>query len=206
MVFPTGSVSKPKSCSGFTLMEFMIVLTIGAVLAGIAFPIGQKLISKANILADQQKLKQLTMAYRLTLSETSNIGNDKESILKSLIEHGGANDLSLYSSNFSSKKKGKITEKNINEIQSDWVFLGEISIDTPTEIPVLYSRGLDGNGAWNAKPASVYGTDGGLIAFLDGRVVFCKNAKEVLVDYNTQEETTDISKAKPTEAQWIEIK
>ena len=196
-------IQKRKPCAGFSLIECMIVITIGSILASIFFPIGQKLILKAKIFADQQKLRQLAMAYRLAFAETSSFPTEKDPLLKALATDGGATDVSLYYSNCSGKKKGKIIDSK--DIKSDWVFLGGISTDTLAGTPILHSRGLQEDGSWKAKPDSVYGTDGGLIAFLDGRVEYCSHAKEVLVHYETGKETGKISEAIPSGATWVPI-
>ena len=201
-------IQKRKPCAGFSLIECMIVITIGSILASILFPIGQKLVLKAKIFADQQKLRQLAIAYRLTLTETSPLPTDKALLLEALVIHGGATDISLYYSNCSGKKKGEIINskgKLIENATSDWVFLGGISADTSAGTPVLYSRGLQDDGSWKVKSNSVYGTDGGLIAFLDGHVEYCSHAKEVLVHYNTGKKTGKISEAIPSGATWVPI-
>lgn len=205
---------KLKSFQGFTLIEFMAVLMIIGIFSGFLFPIGQQVVHKVRLSKDAHNLRQVALSY-LNLIQTS------ESSYRSFLDvvsmndwairlatQGGVNASECYLSVFSDK----VTEyKNIvdyqqhvlgnfKDLQLDWVCISPISINAPlATTPILYSRGLNlAKGVWEED--SVYGSKGGFVAFMDGRVEFFSDLNNKLVNFQNQQPTSQIKDAVPPQA------
>jgi type II secretory pathway pseudopilin PulG len=81
-----------------------------------------------------------------------------------------------------------------------WEFVGGIKMSDPPMTPVVFTRGLQADGTWNAT-SGVYGDTGGFIAFLGGNVAFYSSINAevhppgVLISNNPQ----SVSQSRPTD-------
>jgi prepilin-type N-terminal cleavage/methylation domain-containing protein len=176
---------------GFSFMELLIAMSVIGILSILLVPVGRSLIDRAYRIEDRNRLQQLVLAYSMVGMDGNGADLNHIDCLKDfavrLAQIGGANDTACWQSKSRNKTLGRpIVNRNGEDLNNlhhaDWVVLYPISItDSPAMTPVFYSRGLLADGTWS--PNSVYGTAGGYIAFLDGKVVFCKQASAVLVDY-----------------------
>lgn len=123
-------------------------------------------------------------------------------IAAALARWGGLNDASLWTSRFDGHpglNQGELTR--VLEGDKPWTlspvfanavvsfqYVAGLNTTLPPTTPIAVTRGLQPDGQWANDPEmSVYGQDGGYIAFLDGNVVFFKDLgkkKEQLVGSN----------------------
>jgi hypothetical protein len=72
----------------------------------------------------------------------------------------------------------------------------------PATTPLAWTRGLQPDGAWSFD--SPFFGEGGCILFRDGRVEFFETVEGALINYQTKEPTSDITKAVPPGAKILE--
>ena len=169
------------------------------------FPLGNKILQKAYITIDLQKVHQVALIYREAL-EARSIPNDQpitssKPLIFELAYSHHLNNIRYYCSNLRTRKNLAVMDKAGNDLgnlqDSDYIFLYPIPSNGPADTtPVLFSKGLQIDGTWSSD--SPYGTSGGIIVFLDGHAKFCTNAQEVLVDYQTGKPIQIIQQAVPT--------
>lgn len=193
---------------GFTLIEFLSVITVIGIFMGFLFPIGNEVIFKARMSEDANNLRQIALSYAfMTQDEDEHNWGSITSIndwAVRLASFGGINRINCYLSSLVCKKDDRpIVDKKKKVIghflhQSlSWVCLSPLPQDAPkATTPVLYSQGLDVNkGCWLEK--SIYGSKGGFIVYLDGHVKFYSKLTNQLIDYETGRPTSRIQKAVP---------
>ena len=176
---------KSNKASGFTLVEFIITMTVTAVLGGIVLPVGRNLIIKAQMEADRQKMQYLALSCGTAIAEgrlNLSCVHDMPSFAQALAEAGVADKITFYQS--SRRKTPSVGDPNrpLSEYQKedfDFILVAphkgkpipgqplKYGISDATT-PICYSRGLQPNGKWD--PDSLYGSKQGLIAFMDGHV------------------------------------
>lgn len=202
---------KLKPSRGFTLIEFMAVLMIIGIFSGFLFPVGQQIIYKARLSKDAHNLRQIALSYMNLVQSSEDMHRDFFNITSindwaiRLATRGGINAPECYLSIFSDKAAD---HKNIidnqhrtlgrfKELPLDWVCISPIPLNAPlATTPILYSRGLNtAKGIW--REDSVYGTKGGFIAFLDGHTEFFSDLDHKLVNFRTQQPTSNIQEAVP---------
>jgi prepilin-type N-terminal cleavage/methylation domain-containing protein/prepilin-type processing-associated H-X9-DG protein len=170
-----------KKTYGFTLTELLITMTVAATLGCATIPLGSHLILKANMEVDKQRMQQLALSYSTAILEGSCDLLDAKDMLSTarvLSELGYVNNVTFYQS---SKRKSSVQasrgDKFNNCKDEDFDFLivcrdklqqhiQSCAIDN--SMPICYSRGLQRDGTWSKE--SIYGINGGLIAFADGHV------------------------------------
>ena len=203
---------KLKSNSGFTIVEFLTILTIIAIFSGFLFPIGNQIVRKARLSKDSHNLRQIALSYQqliqsneenLKMFEMIHSVNDWATTLAKL---GGLNNASCYMSALANQPmadnkiivdKAKQPFDDFEKIPLSWVCLSPISTNLPLETtPLLYSKGLNiETGLWEEE--SLYGTEGGFIVFLDGHVKFFRSLKDQLIHHKTGRPTSYIREALP---------
>ena len=205
---------KLKPIQGFTLIEFMVVLMIIGIFSGFLFPVGQQVVYKARLSKDAHNLRQIALSYFNLIQSSENVHRDFSNITSindwaiRLANQGGINVPECYLSIFSGKTleyknivdNQHSTLGNFKELLLDWVCIAPIPLNAPlTTTPILYSRGLNvPKGVWEED--SVYGTKGGFIAFLDGHTEFFSDLHHKLVNFRTQQPTSQIQEAVPPQA------
>ena len=205
---------KLKPTQGFTLIEFMAVLMIIGIFSGFLFPVGQQVVYKARLSKDAHNLRQIALSYLNLVQGSEAMHRDFANITSindwaiRLAIRGGINAPECYLSIFSNKvadHKNIVdhlhhTLGNFKELHLDWICISPIPLDAPlATTPILYSRGLKvSQGIWEED--SVYGTKGGFIVFLDGHTEFFSDVNHKLVNFRTQQPTTNIQEAVPPQS------
>lgn len=199
---------------GFTLIEFLAVLMIIGIFSGFLFPIGQQVVYKTRLSKDAHNLRQIALSYFNLIQSSEGAHRDFSDIASindwaiHLAKQGGLNASECYLSIFSDKvadHKNIVdyqhrTLGNFKNLSLDWVCISPIPLNAPlATTPILYSRGLDiTKGVWEED--SVYGTQGGFVAFLDGHTEFFSDLDHKLVNFKTQQPTSQIREAVPPQA------
>lgn len=207
---------KLKNNGGFTIVEFLTVLTIIAIFSGFLFPIGNQIVRKVRMSKDAHNLRQIALSYQQLIQNDVTLLNkfkDVHSINDwaiTLAQLGGLNNASCYVSALANESisdnkvivdKFKNTLDDFSALSLSWICLTPISTNLPLETtPLLYSKGLNINtGLWEED--SLYGTDGGYIVFLDGHVKFFKTLKDQLISYKTGKPTSYIQESVPSNSE-----
>lgn len=184
-VIQTGK-KKPKT-AGFTLIEFLVVITIMSIFGGIILPFGKKVFNRVYVFCDTVKLQHLVAVYMDAVSngrlDLTKIKTMKEFAV-ALSEAGGPNEISAYQS----KKRNSAQEKEIlvngepnpevEEGDFDFIFVNP-KYDNGHRTPLFYTRGLQSDGTWSKD--GVYGSQGGIIVFADMHTEFMKKADKDLL-------------------------
>lgn len=168
--------NKKNRTAGFALMELILAVAIIGVFIGIALQIGNKIRFRMDIAADRMLLSALALECNTVLGE----GNadlsgvtDMKSFAVVLAKAGGPNDIASYQSRKRRNKKYmKIVvggQQNATLKNEDFDFIAVKPNNNPTGRDVLFcTRGIDASGRWSLSD-SLYGNEGGLVAFRDGR-------------------------------------
>lgn len=198
---------------GFTIVEFLTVLTIIAIFSGFLFPIGNQIVRKARLSKDSHNLRQIALSYQqLVQNDEGNLVffKDISSINDwaiALAKLGGLNNASCYISSLSNVatednktivNKFKQAFDEFKKLSLSWVCLSPTPTNLPLEnTPVLYSKGLNiETGLWEED--SLYGAEGGFIVFLDGHTKFFHHLKNHFINFKTGQPTQCIKEALPT--------
>ena len=198
---------------GFTIVEFLTVLTIIAIFSGFLFPIGNQIVRKARLSKDSHNLRQIALSYQQLIQNDEgnlNFFKDISSINDwaiTLAKLGGLNNASCYISALSDVavednktivNKFKQAFDEFKKLSLSWVCLSPIPTHLPLEnTPVLYSKGLNiETGLWEED--SLYGSEGGFIVFLDGHTKFFHHLKDQFINFKTGQPTQYIKEALPT--------
>lgn len=198
-----------KSEKGFTLIELLAVITIISVFMSFLFPLGRKMIFKSQIAKDIHNLRQIALSYLscaqdVTVFQKLSKSSNFQSWAAILANNGGINDPSCYvctqDAQLIPKRIVGIDEEilaDFKNLRLSWVVICGISTHVPLETtPLLYSKGLNvETGEWEEE--SLYGKQGGLVAYMDGHVQFYKNLKDQLVHFKTGGITSNIKDAVP---------
>lgn len=204
---------KLNSNNGFTIVEFLTVLTIIAIFSGFLFPIGNQIVRKARLSKDSHNLRQIALSYQQLIQNdegTLTFFKDISSINDwaiALAKLGGLNNASCYISALSDitmddnktiVDKFKQTFDEFKNLSLSWVCLSPIPTNLPLEsTPVLYSKGLNiETGLWEED--SLYGSNGGFVVFLDGHTKFFHNLKNQFIDFKTGKPTQYIQDSLPS--------
>ncbi len=182
-------------------MEFLIVMAVMGIFGGLALSIGKRVMNKVHSVADQMRLTYLVADYlsafdsgQLDLTNVRNMVDFAVALAKA----GGSNEISAYQSQKRRNKQHKEIlingEKNPSLKKEDFDFIlvvphqgspipGIISSYGTSDrtTPICYSRGLQPNGRWSKD--SLYGSKGGLIAFMDSHVEWHESVNDDLLDY-----------------------
>lgn len=180
-----------KKQSGFVLMEFLIVLAVMGIFGSIAFSIGKRVMDRVYSFADTKRLEYLVAEYTMAINsgqlDLTGVKNTVDFAV-ALARAGGPNEVSAYQSQKRSNKQRKEIlingEKNPDLKEEDFDFMAYpvACCNLPADrMPLFFSRGLRENGVWSKD--SLYGTEGGLIAFADGHVETLRNAKQIVCNY-----------------------
>ena len=179
--------SQKTNASGFTLVEFIIAMTITAIFGSIVLPSGQRVILRAHQEADKRKMQYLALTYVAALNE-GHLGDTFDprdgivSFARTWAKVGGPDTLDFYQSAKRTKKSGKkvsLLDETIPLAGEDFDFIAVYPLPNSAvsdEMPVFFTRGLQEDGSWSKD--SLYGAEGGLVAFADSQVKPYKNAKE----------------------------
>lgn len=169
---------KKQKAAGFTLIEFLIVITVIGVVGGFVFSFGKKVFNRVYVFCDTTKLRYLAAFYM------DAAGNGRLDLMKiktakdfaiALAEVGGPNEISAYQS----KARKSAREKEIlvngepnpelDEEDFDFIFVNP-KCDNGSRTPLFYTRGLQSDGTW--REDGVYGSRGGIIIFTDMHTEF----------------------------------
>lgn len=198
-----------KKEKGFTLIELLAVITIISVFMSFLFPLGRKMVFKSQIAKDIHNLRQIALSYLSCAQDTSvfrelNTASNFQRWAAVLANNGGINDPNCYVCTQDTQMIPKrIVGPNqdmladFRDLQLSWVVIRGIPTNAPLETtPLLYSKGLNiETGEWEED--SLYGKQGGLVAYMDGHVEFYKNLKEQLVHFKTGAVASNIKDAVP---------
>lgn len=168
---------KQTKTSGFTLIEVLIALGVGAVLYGLVWPMGKRVIQRVHLESDKIKMPCLVM----DVLEHADVYEGMRNLLSCVEALARANpafnDLGIYQS---PRRRGGIRSKSIlgsngsiasdlRESDFDYILVHPLPQNgNASTIPVCYTRGLLPSGQW--APNGLYGSQCGLIAFADAHV------------------------------------
>ena len=198
-----------KNKKGFTLVELLAVITIVSVFMSFLFPLGRKMVFKSQLAKDIHNLRQIALSY-LSCAQDANVFRELNNVASFqkwaavLANNGGINDPNCYVSTQDNQMIPKRiigTNQDIladfKELQLSWVVIRGVPTNVPLETtPLLYSKGLNiQTGEWEED--SLYGKQGGLVAYMDGHVQFYKNLKEQLIHFKTGTVVSDLRDAIP---------
>ena len=198
-----------KNTKGFTLIELLAVITIISVFMSFLFPLGRKMVFKSQIAKDSHNLRQIVLSYLSCAQDTIvfqelNKASNFQKWAAVLADNGGINDPNCYVHT----QDTQVIPKRIiganrdmlsdfSALQLSWVVIRGIPTNVPLETtPLLYSKGLNiETGEWEED--SLYGTQGGLVAYMDGHIQFYKNLKDQLIHFKTGKIVSTIKDAVP---------
>ena len=206
---------------GFSLIELLMVLGVMGILMGMLIPSVGIVRQKAQQMATGQKLRQIGLAVAAYQNVTgrSLVGRGLEEWMVELAMETGLREgeLFLFSEDpLVSARVEPIPPVLVNKSPSGrWqaidgfaslpvgvvVASGVSPMANPSTTPIVWTRGLTGDGYWlddSSDRPGVYGSDGGFIAFLDGHVEFYRNLEEdggQLVAHGDGRLTSDIQEA-----------
>lgn len=210
-----------KTGRGFSLIELLMVLGVMAILMGMLAPAVGVIRQKAQRMATAQKMRQIGLAvatYR-SLTGRSLVAADLGDWMARLASETGVRDGELYI--FNEDPLLSLQTKSVppvlvvpgdngkwEEIDGfeNWpigvTVVSGLAMDAnPSTTPIAWTRGLGTDGQWQHLSSSrpgVYGSEGGFIVFLDGRVEFFRNLGEDggrLVHFEDGTRTSDIRDA-----------
>ena len=159
--------------SGFALMELILAVTITSVLIIVALGRGQKLFDFCYRIIDKMSLATLVAEYNAVAWHMDLSGiTDMKDFAVTLAKAGGPNDIASYQSiKRRDKKHMDIVvggQQNAALSNVDFDFIAVKPNNKPTARNILFcTRGIDAGGRWSL-PDSLYGNEGGIIAFRDG--------------------------------------
>lgn len=194
---------------GFTFVEILAVMTIISIFMSFLFPLGRKMVFRAQIAQDIHNLRQIALSYLNCLQDNTvfqelNKASNFQKWAAILASNGGINDPSCYVSTQDTQKLPKrIIDSDqkilpeFEKLQLSWVIIRGIprNVDLETT-PLLYSKGLNiATGEWSED--SLYGKQGGLVAYMDGHVQFYKNLKKQLISFKKGTVTSNIKESVP---------
>jgi len=216
---------KRKHNSGFTLLEVLTVISIIGILSAILYPAVSSIIGKARKSNSSNNLRQIALAANSYMKTTGASRTIKASTPQEwaylLAKYEGLNSASLYilkDDDLANAQSSQAPEQicfidatGTKSINSDfqgfplsYALVSNISVSaSETTTPIAWTRGLQENGYWASKDASipgVYGSEGGHIVYLDGHVVYYESlinedGTGKLVDYETRQPTYNIMDA-----------
>ena len=174
-----------KRRNGFALMELLIVLAITGIFGSIVFSFGKRALDRAYLFADETRLSYLVTQYMSAVDNGLDLANVKNTVdfAVALARADGPNEISAYQSQKRRNKQHKEIlingEKNpdLREEDFDFIFVNP-KCKGNAGTPLFYTRGLQSDGTWNQD--SVYGSQGGLIAFEDSVRWMSKVSQELL--------------------------
>ena len=159
--------------------------------------------------SDMNSLRQLAIAYNIYTTETGgHIPANTPGVhawAQELASKTDIKDASLYwliSDPIVQEHPGDVpntvNDKSFAGMPLSLSVVAGLPANAGGRTPIAWTRGLESNGKWAAD--APYGSSGGLILFLDGSVQRVADASEILVDYESQQPTSDIRKAVPAAA------
>ncbi|OHE73793.1 MAG: hypothetical protein A2007_02240 [Verrucomicrobia bacterium GWC2_42_7] len=221
--WPTHSQCNLKHFSGFSLVELLAVIAIMGILTSILVPMVGHGIKSANRATAASNLRQIALAYASCVNNGNirdlNASKTANEWASRLADKSGLNDPTLYilkddylvtqhlsdpPPSIGSRGEGSWTmNEAFANFPLSFTIISNLEPLAPSvSTPIAYTRGLNPEtGKWNAsngENGGVYGTDGGLIVFLDGHVEFFNNlidGPKKLLKYGTNQSTSDIREA-----------
>ena len=159
--------------SGFALMELILAVAIMGILLVSTLKYGQKLFDFCYKFIDKISLATLVAEYNAVAWHMDLSGiTDMKDFAVTLAKAGGPNDIASYQSiKRRDKKHMDIVvggQQNAALSNVDFDFIAVKPNNKPTARNILFcTRGIDVGGRWSS-PDSLYGNEGGIIAFRDG--------------------------------------
>ena len=216
-------VGMKRKRSAFTLLELLMVLGVMGLLMSVLLPAVGVVREKAQRMATGQKVRQLALGVAGFHTVTgrpltaANLGGWMSRLAEATgIREGG---LYIYPEDpllaaIAEEAPPALIERgedmNWGPIEgfANWpvgvaVASGVAPGASPSTTPVVWTRGLTGEGTWQGgagQRAGIYGTEGGYVGFLDGHVEFYRDLGAnggQLLDYATGQRTGDIREALP---------
>ncbi len=212
-----------RRTSGFSLVELLMVLGVMGLLMSVLLPAVGVVREKAQRMATGQKVRQLALgvaSYHTVTGRPLTAAN-LSGWMSRLAGATGIREGGLYiypedplMAAIAESPPPALIERGEDmgwgpiEGFEEWpvgvaVASGIGPGASPSTTPVVWTRGLTGEGVWQGgagQRAGLYGTEGGYIGFLDGHVEFYRDLGEgggQLLDYETGRRTGDIREALP---------
>jgi prepilin-type N-terminal cleavage/methylation domain-containing protein/prepilin-type processing-associated H-X9-DG protein len=197
------------SLKGFTLIEFLVVVSLIAVLAGLLFPVVNKMRAAGERTKAANNLRQLCLAYQLALEDKPN-GFEKSATPQSIIEDlaiaGDIREASLFFISSDPQVTGKTLPKavfqatgalseNFTDTLVGYEFAQGVPPSAPSTTPIIWTKGLKEDGTWEAN--SPYLGKGGHVGYLDGHVEWYAETKDRFFHYKARTQTSNYKDALP---------
>lgn len=213
----------PGKRSGFSLIELLVVIALIGLLAGLLIPAVGSVRQQAQMTSAGHHMRQLLIAWSAEQRYASREFDAAPSVQDwalVLARRQGLNDARLYRVAADPKLRSSAGEPRWvgrPQEKGDWQLNPEFAAQPvsivvatgvrpsahPPSTPVLWTRGLRSDGRWSAldeEDPGVFGSRGGFIGFLDGRVEFFEDLSldgGLLKDFQTGLPTADIRRALP---------
>lgn len=208
---------------GFSLIELLVVIALIGLLAGLLIPAVGSVRQQAQITRAGHDMRQILIAWSAEQRAGAREFDSVDSVhawALVLARRQNLNDARIYlvgsdpalqGAGIEPRWVGQPGETGLWQLDSRFanttlsivVAQGVSPSRHPPSTPVIWSRGLGPDGKWASIKSSepgVFGSSGGFIAFLDGRVEFFEDLAEgggQLLDYQSRRPTADIRKALP---------
>lgn len=221
-------MSGPASTRGLTLLEIVAVLGILSILIVLLVPAVSKIQDNTRKTRAAIHLREIAQAYATYATQDGRIRSVQADSIYDwalvLAQHAGLNDATVYYVTDdpqvaqTSGTLPRIVARPPQGESAAWtldpafdgfplsitVVAGIHPQAPPETTPIAWTRGLDGTASrWNAFDAAVpgvYGSSGGHIAFMDGRVEFFEDLTGQLVHATTRAPADNVLDALPAGA------
>lgn len=198
-----GAGREPRhALSGFTLIELLTVIAIIGILAAIVIPTVGTVREKAQRAVDANSAREILKAAQIYAGDNQDRLPDPQAITNTVLntpqpawkwpgilaKNNILTDPTFWFAKNDPAFNGTYPTFIIqpttarNSLHTSfttgrspsWEFVGGVKMSDPATTPVIYTRGLNAQGAWNTT-SGVYKDTGGFIAFLGGNIAFYPN-------------------------------
>ena len=188
------SKNQLQGSRGLTLIEILGVIAIMGLLAAVIIPSIQSVNEKAYKTKAASHLRQLVLAYTVSLqsgeASALNACDSIHDLAAHLAKKANLNDPQLWvlDKDPLQDDKAKAVKSILGADQKPSAAFKALPLSftfvvklghglSPSTTPIAWSRGLQEDGTWDAEKG-LWGSTGGLIAFLDGHVEWYDNLKD----------------------------
>jgi len=219
-----------RLAAAFTLVELLTVIAIIGILAAIFIPTMGGAMDKAKRTVDSTNAREIIKAASIYAQDNGDKLPDPQNTTAVLTvpqralwfpgilaRNGMLTDPKVWFSKLDSSFSGTypvsiINTTDVNKRSLDtsflnkslcWEFVGGLRNGDSANSPVIYTRGLQTNGAWSLT-SGVYKDTGGFVGFLGGNIEFYSNtstpdgtANPVFFSNNSGRKTANIQQAIP---------
>lgn len=182
---------------GFTLLELLVVITIIAIIAGLAFPVFSKIQEQGNITKGVNNVRQIFFAMKLFAGDNDGQypdGDTANEAFRVLVEEQLIDKEEIFGCpNSFATPDGDLGDppgfaEAVRERENHWMMTGGLSDSSSAQFPVLFENALDTsqNPRWDA---SLAGTSERGRTWTGGKVIILTNDGSASASYKTEDKT-----------------